>query len=63
VLHGLWQPIAEGNQVRPDPRRGSRGFSVNSAMRRNDALAGTPLVDNAGGATIFLDSRVRIEKL
>jgi hypothetical protein len=32
-------------------------------MRRNDALAGTPLVDNAGGATVFLDSRVRIEKL
>ena len=63
VLHGLWQPVAQGNQVIPDPRRGSRGFSVNDAMRRNDALAGTPLVDNAGGATVFLDSRVRIEKL
>jgi anaerobic selenocysteine-containing dehydrogenase/Ni/Fe-hydrogenase subunit HybB-like protein len=63
VLHGLWQPIADGNHVRPDPRRGSRGFNVNSAMRRNDALAGTPLVDNAGGATIFLDSRVRLEKV
>lgn len=63
VLRGLWQPVAEGHQVRPDPRRGSRGFSVNSAMRRNDGLAGTPLVDNAGGATVFLDSRVRLEKL
>jgi anaerobic selenocysteine-containing dehydrogenase len=63
VLHGLWQSVAEGHQVRPDPRRGSRGFSVNDAMRRNDALAGTPLVDNAGGATVFLDSRVRLEKL
>jgi hypothetical protein len=34
-------------------------------MRRNDddVLAGTPLVDNAGGATVFLDSRVRVERL
>jgi tetrathionate reductase subunit A len=62
VLHGLEQPIIEGNHVRPDPRRGSRGFNINSAMRRNDELGGTPLVDNAGGATVFLDSRVRLEK-
>ncbi|MEX0702294.1 MAG: NrfD/PsrC family molybdoenzyme membrane anchor subunit [Planctomycetales bacterium] len=62
VLHGLEQPIIEGNHVRPDPRRGSQGFNVNSVMRRNDELAGMPLVDNVGGATVFLDSRVRLEK-
>jgi anaerobic selenocysteine-containing dehydrogenase len=63
VLHGMWQSVVEADQVRPDARRGARGFNVNSAMRRNDDLAGTPLVDNAGGATVFLDSRVRVEKL
>lgn len=64
VLHGLEEPIASGNTVRADPRRFSRGFSVNDAMRRNDdELAGMPLVDPAGGATVFLDTRVRLEKL
>ena len=63
VLHGMWQSVVEADQVRPDARRGARGFNINGAMRRNDDLAGTPLVDNAGGATVFLDSRVRVEKL
>jgi hypothetical protein len=50
VLHGLWQQVAEGHQVQPDLRRGSQGFSVNDAMRRNDALAGTPLkAEKVGG--------------
>ncbi len=63
TLHGLDRPIAEGNTVTPDPRRASSGYNVNLAMRRNDDLAGTPLVDNAGGGTVFLDTRVRVEKL
>ncbi|MEX2528576.1 MAG: NrfD/PsrC family molybdoenzyme membrane anchor subunit [Gemmatimonadota bacterium] len=64
ILHGMDRPIAEGNTVHPDPRRFSRGFSVNDAMRRNDEeLGGMPLVDPAGGATVFLDTRVRIEKV
>ena len=63
VLHGLSRPVAQSDRVRPDPRRGSRGFSVNDAMRRNDELAGTPLVDNAGGATVFLDTRVKVERI
>ncbi|MDP2604953.1 MAG: NrfD/PsrC family molybdoenzyme membrane anchor subunit [Deltaproteobacteria bacterium] len=63
VLHGMYRPVAEGNQVRPDKRRGSRGFNVNNAMRRNTDLAGTPLVDNAGGATVYLDTRVKVEKV
>lgn len=38
--------------------------TVNDAMRRNDGVLGDmPLVDDAGGATVFLDSRVRIEKV
>ena len=44
------------------PRRASRGFDVNDVMRRNDDLAQTPLVDNAGGATVYLDTRVKVEK-
>ncbi|MCA1791095.1 MAG: molybdopterin-dependent oxidoreductase, partial [Thioalkalivibrio sp.] len=64
ILHGMSSPVAEGDTVHPDPRRFSRGFSVNDAMRRNDEeLAGMPLVDPAGGATVFLDTRVRIEKV
>jgi anaerobic selenocysteine-containing dehydrogenase len=63
VLHGMHRPVAEGSRVRPDKRRGSRGFNVNNAMRRNTELAGTPLVDNAGGATVFLDTRVKVEKV
>lgn len=63
VMHRLEKPIAMGDRVLPDPKRGSRGFNVNNAMRCNDALAQTPLVDNAGGATVFLDSRVKLEKV
>ncbi|MDZ7705624.1 MAG: NrfD/PsrC family molybdoenzyme membrane anchor subunit [Trueperaceae bacterium] len=65
TLHGMSEPVVEGNRVRGDKRRASKGFNVNRAMRRNDAnvLAGTPLVDNAGGATVFLDSRVRVDLL
>jgi hypothetical protein len=63
VLHGMHRPVTEGNHTRPDKRRGSRGFNINDAMRRNTDLAGTPLVDNAGGATVFLDTRVKIEKI
>jgi anaerobic selenocysteine-containing dehydrogenase len=63
VLHGMRQPVTDGRWVRPDKRRGSRGFNVNNAMRRNTDLAGTPLVDNAGGATVFLDTRVKVEKV
>jgi tetrathionate reductase subunit A len=64
VMHGLNSPITDGDQVRPDHKRGGSGFNINDAMRRNgDELAGTPLVDSAGGATIFLDSRVRLEKV
>jgi tetrathionate reductase subunit A len=64
VLHGLERPVVQGDRVIPDRRRGSKGFNVNEAMRRNaDVLADTPLVDNAGGATVFLDSKVRLEKV
>jgi tetrathionate reductase subunit A len=65
TLHGLTGTIVDGSVVKGDPRRASRGFNVNHAMRRNDddVLAGTPLVDNAGGATVFLDSRVRVERI
>ena len=62
VLHGLDRPIARGDRVHADPRRASRGFNVNDIMRRNDDLAQTPLVDNAGGGTVYLDTRVKVEK-
>jgi hypothetical protein len=64
VMHGLTSSITSGDRVLADTRRGSRGFNINDAMRRNgEELAGTPLVDNGGGATIFLDSRVRLERV
>ncbi|MEX1037778.1 MAG: NrfD/PsrC family molybdoenzyme membrane anchor subunit [Acidimicrobiia bacterium] len=64
VLHGMDVSNVDGNRVNPDKRRGSRGFNVNQAMRRNDdVLDDMPLVDSAGGATIFLDTRVKVEKL
>jgi hypothetical protein len=57
VMHGLNSPITDGDRVIPDTKRGAAGFNINDAMRRNgDELANTPLVDNAGGATIFLDA-------
>ncbi|MCA1783105.1 MAG: NrfD/PsrC family molybdoenzyme membrane anchor subunit [Dermatophilaceae bacterium] len=64
VMHGLEESITDGNQVLPDRKRGSGGFNINDAMRRNENdLGSTPLVDSAGGATIFLDSRVKLEKI
>ncbi|MDZ7676514.1 MAG: NrfD/PsrC family molybdoenzyme membrane anchor subunit [Acidimicrobiales bacterium] len=63
VLHGMSSSNAEGDRVKADRRRGAEGFNVNDAMRRNDELDQTPLVDNAGGATIFLDTRVKVEKV
>jgi tetrathionate reductase subunit A len=63
VLHGMSSSNAKGNRVTADRRRGAEGFNVNDAMRRNDELDRTPLVDNAGGATVFLDTRVKVEKV
>jgi tetrathionate reductase subunit A len=62
VLHGTSESPARGDRVHGDSRRASEGFNVNDAMRRNDDLDDTPLVDNAGGATVFLDSRVKVER-
>ena len=64
VLHGDHPQIIDGDVVKGDPRRGSSGFMVNDVMRRNDdVLADTPLVDNVGGGTVFLDTRVKIERV
>ncbi|MEX2532365.1 MAG: molybdopterin dinucleotide binding domain-containing protein, partial [Nitriliruptoraceae bacterium] len=64
VLHDMTSSNVDGHRVKADRRRGAAGFNVNDAMRRNnDVLDDIPLVDNAGGATIFLDSRVKLEKL
>ncbi|MDZ7679555.1 MAG: NrfD/PsrC family molybdoenzyme membrane anchor subunit [Acidimicrobiales bacterium] len=63
VMHGTSTSPARGDKVTGDPRRGSAGFNVNDAMRRNDELDNTPLVDNAGGATVFLDTRVKVERV
>lgn len=64
VLHGDHPRFIEGDVVHGDPRRASAGFMVNDAMRRNDdVLADTPLVDNVGGGTVFLDTRVKVEKV
>lgn len=54
----------DGDLVKAGKRRAASGFNVNDAMRRNnDVLNDIPLVDNAGGATVFLDSRVKLERI
>ena len=65
VLHGELPQIVDGDRVHGDARRFAGGFNVNDAMRRNgdEVLGDTPLVDNTGGGTVFLDSRVRIEPI
>lgn len=64
VLHGVMGTVVEGDTVKGDPRRGSQGVMINDVMRRNDGvLADTPLVDHVGGGTVFLDSRVKVEKV
>lgn len=64
ILHDMTTSNVDGDRVKPDSRRASAGFNVNDAMRRNhDVLDDMPLVDNAGGSTVFLDSRVKLEKV
>ncbi len=64
VLHNMTSSNVDGDQVHGDARRAKAGFNVNDAMRRNDdVLDDMPLVDNAGGGTVFLDSRVQVEKV
>ncbi|MEX2550947.1 MAG: NrfD/PsrC family molybdoenzyme membrane anchor subunit [Nitriliruptoraceae bacterium] len=64
ILHDMTESNVDGDTVKADKRRASAGFNVNDAMRRNDdVLDDMPLVDNAGGATVFLDSRVQLEKV
>jgi tetrathionate reductase subunit A len=64
ILHDMTASNVDGDTVKADARRASAGFNVNDAMRRNgDELGDMPLVDNAGGATVFLDSKVKLEKI
>ncbi len=64
ILHDMNKSNVEGDTVKADKRRASAGFNVNDAMRRNgEELGDMPLVDNAGGGTVFLDSRVKLEKV
>ena len=64
ILHDMNSSNVDGDTVKADKRRASAGFNVNDAMRRNDdVLDDIPLVDTAGGGTVFLDSRVQLEKV
>jgi tetrathionate reductase subunit A len=64
ILHDMTASNVDGDTVKADARRASAGFNVNDAMRRNgDELGDMPLVDNAGGATVFLDSKVKLERI
>jgi len=64
ILHDMNESNVDGDLVKADSRRAKSGFNVNDAMRRNDDVLGDmPLVDTAGGGTVFLDSRVKLEKV
>lgn len=64
ILHDMSESDVGGDLVKADWRRAKSGFNVNDALPGNDDVLGDmPLVDNAGGGMVFLDSRVKLEKI
>ncbi len=52
----------DGKRVRGDARR-ARGVHANAAMRLDDYLKNTCLVDPVGGSAVFYDTRVRVVRV
>ena len=59
---GAGDVIIDGVRVPGDPRR-ARGVHGNAAMRVDDYLKNTCLVDPVGGSTSFYDTRVNVVKV
>jgi anaerobic selenocysteine-containing dehydrogenase len=59
---GASDVIIDGVRVPGDPRR-ARGVHGNAAMRVDEFLKNTCLVDPVGGSTSFYDTRVNVVKV
>jgi tetrathionate reductase subunit A len=57
--YGSSDITVDGKRVRGDARR-ARGIHANAAMRLDDYLKNTCLVDPVGGSVVFYDTRVRV---
>lgn len=65
--HGHWangslDVIVDGKKVKGDPRRAT-GVHANAAMRLDDYLKNTCLLDPVGWSVSFYDSKVRLVKV
>ncbi len=65
--HGHWangssDVVIDGKKVKGDPRRAT-GVHANAAMRLDDYLKNTCLLDPVGGSVSFYDTKVRLVKV
>lgn len=65
--HGHWangssDMVIDGKKIKGDPRRAT-GVHANAAMRLDDYLKNTCLLDPVGGSVSFYDTRVRLVKV
>lgn len=65
--HGHWangssDVIVDGKKIKGDPRRAT-GVHANAAMRLDDYLKNTCLLDPVGGSVSFYDTKVRLVKV
>ena len=60
--NGSTDIVLDGKVVPGDPRRGG-GIHANSAMRLDDTLKNTCLLDPVGGSVSFYDSKVKLVKV
>lgn len=65
--HGHWangssDVVVNGKRIKGDPRR-STGVHANAAMRLDDYLKNTCLLDPVGGSVSFYDSKVKLVKV
>jgi anaerobic selenocysteine-containing dehydrogenase len=60
--NGASDVVVDGKVVKADPRRGT-GFHANAAMRLDDHLKNTCLIDPVGGSVSFYDTRVKLVKV
>lgn len=65
--HGHWAAgasdfVLDGRRVAGDPRRAT-GVHANAAMRLDDALKNTCLLDPVGGSVSFYDSKIKLVRV
>jgi anaerobic selenocysteine-containing dehydrogenase len=59
--NGASDLVIDGGTVKGDPRRAT-GLHANAAMRLDDHMKNTCLIDPVGGSVSFYDTKVRLEK-